>query len=56
MRDTHNFAHSLSYDDGLLTNHEVHEGETALDREQKLLRLSVGGVEPTTAWIASGTH
>ena len=45
MHDARNLAHSLGYGDGLVASHEVQEGEIELEREQKLLLSSVGGVE-----------
>lgn len=45
VHDARNLAHSLGYGDGLVASHEVQEGEIELEREQKLLLSSVGGVE-----------
>lgn len=45
VRDARQLAHALGYGDGIVPNHELHEGEPELDRDGKLLLSSVGGVE-----------
>ena len=45
VHNARNLAHALGYGDGLIEGHEVHEGEPDLNRDEKLLLSSVGGVE-----------
>jgi hypothetical protein len=42
VSDAYNFAHPFDYGDGLATRHE---GSIESDREQKLLRSSIGGIK-----------